>query len=350
MRGGGTMFLMKCMYTYQDIISVENLLASWRGFKNGKTKKKDVQVFERYLMDNILSLHEELSQKTYTHSSYTHFVVADPKRRDIHKALVRDRVVHHALYRALYPYFDQQFIHDSYSCRKLKGTHKAFEQFSKYADHLSCNNTKTVFVLKCDIRKFFASINHEILKEVLAKYIEDKDIQSLLENIIESFYTPSQSKNATYSLFTSMNNKYTLRGLPLGNLTSQRLVNIYMHEFDSFMKQELRVEYYIRYADDFVVLSRDRKYLEEVLVQMEIFLRDKLKLAMHPDKVYIKTYASGVDFLGWVHFPHHRVLRAVTRRRMVAKLKISDIKETKSAYRGMLSHGNTQKLKNTVGL
>jgi RNA-directed DNA polymerase len=139
-------------------------------------------------------------------------------------------------------------------------------------------------------------------------------------------------------------------GLPLGNLTSQLLVNIYMHEFDTFVKQELTVKYYIRYADDFVVLSRDRKYLEEVLVHMETFLREKLKLAMHPDKVYIKTYASGVDFLGWVHFPHHRVLRGVTRRRMVARLTLSDKKEVQNAYRGMLEHGDTYKLKNTVDL
>jgi hypothetical protein len=134
------------------------------------------------------------------------------------------------------------------------------------------------------------------------------------------------------------------KGLPLGNLTSQLLVNIYMNEFDQFVKRKLKVKYYIRYADDFVVLSEDKKYLQTILEKMEEFLENKLKLQMHPDKVYIKTIASGVDFLGWVQFPEHRVLRTSTKRRMLKNVKNNPKPETIQSYLGLLKHGNAYEL------
>jgi hypothetical protein len=137
-------------------------------------------------------------------------------------------------------------------------------------------------------------------------------------------------------------------GLPLGNLTSQLLVNIYMHEFDMFVKQELRVKYYLRYADDFAILSDDRKYLEELLPKMENFLKEKLKLGLHEDKVYIKTYATSVDFLGWVHFPYHRQIRITTKRKVMTKLKGYPKKKTISSYRGLLLNGDTYKVRKKI--
>ena len=139
-------------------------------------------------------------------------------------------------------------------------------------------------------------------------------------------------------------------GLPLGNITSQLLVNVYMHEFDMFVKQELRVKYYLRYADDFAIMSNDRGYLESVLAKMDAFLKEKLKLTLHEDKVYIKAYASGVDFLGWVHFPHHRQIRTTTGRKIIRKLKGYPKPETINSYRGLLGHGNTYRLAKHVGL
>lgn len=138
------------------------------------------------------------------------------------------------------------------------------------------------------------------------------------------------------------------KGLPLGNLTSQLLVNIYMNECDQYMKHKLKVKYYIRYADDFVLLSEDKKYLENVLPSISEFLKGTLKLNLHPDKVFIKTLASGVDFLGWVHFPKHRVLRTATKRRMLKNVKKNAKLESISSYLGMLSHGNAYKLKKAV--
>ena len=134
------------------------------------------------------------------------------------------------------------------------------------------------------------------------------------------------------------------RGLPLGNLTSQLLVNIYMNEFDHFVKRILKVEYYIRYADDFTILSPDKPYLEELLPKIGDYLTEHLRLTIHPDKVFIKNFCSGIDFLGWVHFPHHRVLRRSTKRRIFRKLE-EDLNESHlQSYMGLLNHGNAHKI------
>jgi hypothetical protein len=139
-------------------------------------------------------------------------------------------------------------------------------------------------------------------------------------------------------------------GLPLGNLTSQLLVNIYLNKFDQFVKHQLKTKYYIRYADDFVILSNNQKYLEDLLPRLHTFLDEKLHLKLHENKVYIKTYGSGVDFLGWVHFPHHRQIRTATKRKIIRKMKGYPKKETINSYRGLLSHGDTYRLRNKMGL
>ncbi|MDD5084077.1 MAG: reverse transcriptase domain-containing protein [Candidatus Moranbacteria bacterium] len=161
------------VHIYDDTISLENLLVAWRAFVKGKRNKTDVQMFQYCLSDNILALHDELKNKTYRHGGYHAFKISDPKPRDIHKASVCDRIVHHALYRVLYPFFDKKFIADSYSCRNERGTHKSNSRFQEFARQVSCNNTKTCFVLKCDIKKFFASIDHEILVKILKQHIVD---------------------------------------------------------------------------------------------------------------------------------------------------------------------------------
>ncbi len=304
------------------------MLISWKGFLNGKRKRRDVAKFSIKFTDNILKLHKDLSGKSYKHGLYHAFKINDPKPRDIHKATVHDRIIHHALYRSLYPYFDNKFIYDSYSCRNNKGTHKAINRFRRVYWKVSKNNTKTAWILKCDIRKFFATINHKILKEILAKHIEDEDILWLLQQVIDSFRTKDGVDV----------------GLPLGNITSQLFINVYMNEFDQFVKKKLKVRYYIRYADDFIILSKDKSYLVNIIPKISEYLEKELNLLLHPHKVFIKTLASGVDFLGWIHFPYHRVLRTSTKRRMFKRLKQSHPKESIASYLGLLKHGNTHKL------
>lgn len=182
-------------------------------------------------------------------------------------------------------------------------------------------------MLKCDIKKFFASIDHETLIRILSGYIPDKNILRLLNEVISSFQTKPKT------------------GLPLGNLTSQLLVNIYMNEFDRFMKHKLRVKHYIRYSDDFVVLSESKEWLENLVNPIRAFLSERLKLDLHPDKIFIKTLASGVDFLGWVHFTDHKVLRTVTKRRMLKRVRENPEPVMMSSYLGLLRHGNTNKVR-----
>ncbi len=314
---------------FAEIAAMENLLEAWREFLNGKRGKRDVQEFQVRLMDNILSLHAELVNNAYRHGGYHAFGISDPKPRSIHKASVRDRLLHHAIYRVLYPFFDRTFIADSFSCRDEKGTHAALNRFRKFGWIASKNNTRTCWVLKCDIKKFFANINHKILIDIISRYTADEKLLGLLKNIISSF---SSSRPGI--------------GLPLGNLTSQLFVNIYMNEFDQFIKHHLRAKFYIRYADDFVIFSPNHEWLKIILPEIACFLRERLNLMLHPEKISIKTISSGVDFLGWVHFPDHRVLRTTTKRRMAKRIKRAKKREVIESYRGLLGHGNAQKLKN----
>lgn len=318
-------------HTYDDIISLENLIEAWKEFIRGKRSRKDAHIFQQNLMGNIISLHKELVCKTYQHSPYEAFNISDPKPRNIHKAAVRDRLLHHALYRKLYPFFDKTFIADSYSCRLNKGSHKALNRFRDFAYVEGENHTKTVWVLKCDIRKFFGSIDHSVLKEILKSHIPDEHIRWLLGRIIDSFQPIKDGM-----------------GLPLGNLTSQLLVNIYMNEFDQYVKHRLKAKYYIRYADDFLILNNNREHLAHMRDSVNEFLAEKLKLSLHPDKVFIKTLSSGIDFLGWVHFPHHRVLRTTTKRRMLKNMAHSPISETMASYLGMLEWGNACSLTKAI--
>ncbi len=175
-------------------------------------------------------------------------------------------------------------------------------------------------------------MDQAILLQILQKHLGDRRILNLLAEIIHSFHSTVPGI-----------------GLPLGNLTSQLLVNIYLNEFDQFVKQGLKVKHYLRHTDDFVVLSRDKSYLQNLIPLISRFLTTNLHLTLHPRKVSIQTLASGVDFLGWVHFPDHRVLRRATRRRMFRNFKAkAGESATLQSYLGLLKHGNTHKLSQQV--
>lgn len=325
-------------HTFEELICLDNLLLAWQEFVIGKKYKKDVQCFGHDLFDNILSLHEDLEKGAYRHGGYQSFYVNDPKRRHIHKACVRDRLLHHAVYRILYPFFDKKFISDSYSCRIGKGTHKAINRFRQMAYQVSKNHTRTCWVLKCDIRKFFASIDHQVLIDILREYIADEKIIWLLGNIIGSYKTSP-------TCILPLEKGEERRGLPLGNLTSQLFANIYMNEFDQWVKHKLRIKYYIRYADDFAFLSEEKDYLESLVPVIDNFLKNRLKLSLHPKKIFLKTIASGVDFLGWINFCGHNILRNTTRRRMIRRMANCPTNEILQSYMGLLKYGNTMRVR-----
>lgn len=277
-----------------------------------------------------MRLHEDLVSGTYRHGTYSSFRIADPKPRIIHKACVRDRLLHHAVHRKLYPFFNRLFIADSFACRKGRGLHRAMNRFRRFAWKASKNHTRSCWVLTCDIRKYFASIDHRILIGLLCRWIPERRLRSLLYNIIFSFQTSLG------------------KGIPLGNLTSQLFSNIYLNELDQYIKHKLRYPYYIRYADDFVILDPSRERLYALVPQIRRFIDKKLCLRMHADKIEVRTVASGTDFLGWVHFSHHRVLRTATKHRMLLRIRRHPIEASLQSYLGMLSHGNAQKLSELV--
>ncbi len=315
------------------------MFLSWREFKKGKTKRKDVLEYEFSLEDNLFQLYQELRSKTYKHSKYSSFYVQDPKLRHIHKAEIRDRIVHHLISKYLNQIYDKTFIHDSYSCRINKGTHKAVNRLKAFSLKQSKNNKTNFYCLKCDIKRFFDSIDHDILIKILKQKIRDEDIFNLIKEIIDSFQIIKH------------------KGIPLGNLTSQYFANIYLNELDKFIKHKLKAKYYIRYTDDFVILHTNRDFLEKIINSAERFLRDNLKLFLHPDKIIIRKYHQGMDFLGYVMLPHCRVLRTKTKIRMFKKIKkriedfedgrISEesLNQTIQSYLGVLSHCNGYKLK-----
>jgi len=172
---------------YSEITATQNLFLAWKVFRRGKTKKKDVLHFEWQLEQHIFALHRDLRDKTYCHGTYKGFYITDPKRRHIHKATVRDRVLHHAIYNKLYPLFDPLFIATSFSCRVNKGTHRGVLWLERATRKVSKNYTKLCFVLKCDIRRFFDSVDHNVLIGILNRAIDDAEVVKLLEEIIGSF-------------------------------------------------------------------------------------------------------------------------------------------------------------------
>jgi len=335
------------MKIYRDlfdlIISPESLFSAWDVFKKGKQSKLDVQRFEWNLEENIFKLHRDLKDKIYKHGDYQGFYISDPKQRHIHKAIVRDRVLHHAVFSVLNPIFEPTFISNSFSCRIGKGTHKGIDILDKALKQISSNNFKPCFALKCDIKKFFETIDHKILLNIIRKRIKDANALWLLEEIIESFIS-------RYSIL------FERKGLPIGNLTSQLFANIYLNEFDQFVKHKLRIKNYIRYTDDFIIVADNKRHLGSLIAPLRSFLSGKLALELHPKKVTIRKFHQGIDFLGYIVLPRHRLLRTKTRQRIFRKLKkrveeykmgvISKqtLEQSLQSYLGVLSHANTYKL------
>lgn len=332
--------------------SLQSIARGYNEFRIGKKKKRDVITFQRNLLKNLANLHHLLDTKTYKPGTYSQFYVRDPKLRLIHKATVIDRVVHHIVSTELESIFEPTFYAHSYSCRKNKGTHKGVLALRRLALKESRNNQRTCWALKCDIKKFFASVNHNILFEILQRKIKDQDFLDLLWKIIDSF-----SSDKTI-------NPADKKGIPIGNLTSQFFSNIYMNELDQFIKHTLKVQYYIHYADDFVMLSHSRNYLEGLITPVKQFVNEQLGLELHPQKIVYSKFANGIDFLGYVVFPSHILPRSKTKKRMLRKIK-EKVKEYKTgkitkerlnqtiqSYLGYLTHANTytfkQELENMI--
>lgn len=298
---------------FNKLCSFPNLmLAAHKAAKNKRGKASTID-FIFSLESELFALQRTLTARTWKPGGYRTFRIHDPKERTISAAPFRDRVVHHALCNIIEPVFERGFIFDSYANRVGKGSHRAIERYQQYA-------RKYPFVLKCDIRKFFPSLDHEVLKQEIRRRIWCADTLWLVDAIIDGS-NPQEAVPAHFfpgdDLFTQQERR---RGLPIGNLTSQFWANIYLDRFDHFVKETLRVPGYIRYVDDFVLFARDKEKLHEWRDELQQFL-NRLRIVLHPDKTQIYRCADGVPFLGFQVFPYYRYVRKEKARRYRRFLK-----------------------------
>ena len=288
---------------YEKICSVENLYAAAAMAAKGRRYRDSTADFTFRLEAEINRLKRELENGTYRHGAYRVFVIHDPKERLISAAPFRDRVVHHAVHDVIEPLLDRTFIYDSYACRKTKGTHKAVDRAQSF---LRLNK----FCLHCDVKKYFQSIDHNILKGVLARCIGDAKTLALLDTIIDS---------SAYLADVSAGSR--IAGLPIGNLTSQFFANLYLNELDYYVKVSLGRRYYLRYMDDFLVFGDDRDALEEIKDRIREFLRNKLNVALHEGKSQVFATRRGIKFLGFRIYGDFRRLATGNVKRFKRRLK-----------------------------
>ncbi len=289
---------------YEELCSIENLRLAFKKAKKGKTKKRYVKRFKKDLKENILRLREELLNKTYSPHPLKTFILRDPKTRKINKSVFRDRVIHHALINIIGHLFEDGFIYDSHANQIGKGTLKAVERFDKFKRKVSRNDTRKCFILKADIKHYFEEINHDILMGILKRKIKDENVLWLIKLILNNRMIGGKK----------------IKGMPLGNLTSQYFANVYLNELDQFVKHKLKAKYYIRYVDDFVILHDSKDQLKKWKDEIGIFLKEKLDLELHPNKSQILKLEKGIKFLGFRIFYHHKLLRKSNMKHFERKL------------------------------
>lgn len=305
---------------YPRITSFENLLEAAHRAQKGRRYRDSTLAFNARLEENLHMLRMELLDGSYQPGEYRDFFIEDSKKRLISAAPYRDRVVHHAVMAVIEPLFDRSFIFDTYACRKGKGSHAALLRFRHFlAGHR--------YVLKCDIRKYFQSMDHEILLAKLERRIACPPTMELLRRIVGSRDFNAQNPPAYFpgdDLFAPLVRR---RGIPVGNLTSQFFANLFLNDFDHWLTEELRAGPYVRYVDDFCVFGNDKGALNAVREEIARRLGE-LRLLMHEGKSRIYTHREGIEFLGFRHLPG----QVRVRRENVLRFK-RRMRDLQSEYR-----------------
>lgn len=294
------------------LISFPSLVRAAERARRRKRLREDVQRFEYDLERNLWQLHEELASKSYRPGPYHTFTIYEPKKRLISAAPYRDRVVHHALTDVLERVFEPSFIHDSYACRRFKGTHAAVERAQSFARRFP-------HVLKADIRSFFPSIDHEILLSQIGRKIKDPDVMWLASTIIGAG-NPQEPVLDWFPGDDLMTPTERRRGLPIGNQTSQFFANAYLDPLDHFVREQLRARGYVRYVDDFLVFDHDKKRLGHWRDEIRQFIRG-LRLRLHPRKSEVFPVKDGIPFLGYRVFPQRRIVAKENVRRFRRRVR-----------------------------
>ena len=302
---------------YEKIYSLPNLVAAAKkAFKNKKKTPANVK-FRFNLEKEFLSLYQDLKNETYQPGDYVNFKIYEPKERVISAAPFRDRVVHHALMNIVGPILEKHFIFHTFANRKGKGVHAAIQILKN-----KLQNPEIKFVLKCDLKKYFPSIDLRLLSLKLKKRIKCFKTLNLINKILYKNFDGQKTETEYFDgddLFEPFTRR---RGLPLGNLTSQCLANYYLSDFDHFMKEKLKCRYYMRYVDDFIVLGKTREELTKILSAACGWLENE-RLRLHPFKKRIQKKESGIDFLGYVVYPTHTRVRRRNLLKFVRRYKIS---------------------------
>lgn len=302
---------------YERIISTENLQLADKKAQKGKSDQYGVKVHNRNKAANLLTLQDMLVSKSYSTSEYDIFKVYEPKEREVYRLpYFPDRITHHAIMNILEPVFVSTFTADTYSCIKGRGIHRLQRKLK--ADLKDVDGTR--YCLKFDIRKFYPSIDHDVLKGLLRRKFKDPDLLWLLDEIIDS-----------------------APGLPIGNYLSQYLANFYLTYFDHWMKEEKHVKYYYRYADDIVILSDSKQHLHSLLDQIKVYLHE-LKLEVKDNHQVFPVEARGIDFVGYVFYHTHIRIRKRIKQNFARKLAINPNHQSKASYLGWLGHCNAKNL------
>lgn len=303
---------------YEQIYAIDNLRLADSIARKGKLKQFGVIEHDKNRDANILLLHAMLKNKTYKTSQYTTFTVFEPKERLIFRLpYFPDRITHHAMMNILEPIFMSTFTADTYSSIKGRGIHLALRKLKTAL----CDFDNTTYCLKLDIKKFYPSIDHEILKKLIRRKIKDKDLLWLLDEIIDS---------------TS--------GVPIGNYLSQTLANFYLTYFDHWAKENLHIRYYFRYADDMVILANNKPYLHDILFKIKNYLLTNLKLIVKDNYQIFPVEARGVDFVGYVFGHTHIHLRKSIKQNFARMLVHNKNKQSTASYLGWAKHCNSKHL------
>jgi retron-type reverse transcriptase len=338
-------------HLFEPLCSFANLWAAYAQARRGKRTRPDVAAFDFQLERNLFALERELRDGSYVPGAYRHFYIREPKKRKISAAPFRDRVVHHALCNMIMPIFERRFIHNSFACRVGKGTHAALDRAQHYA-------RRHRYVLQGDIVQFFPSVDHCVLRGLLARRIADARVLALIDQILASGAGVLESEYMVQwfpgdNLLTPLERP---RGLPIGNLTSQFWANVYLHELDTFVTQELRVGAYVRYADDLLVFGDDKATLHMQREQIGAKLAE-LRLLLHDRKTQLYPVDTGIPFLGFRLFPAYRRLkrpnvvrfkrrmRLLFRQYAVGELPMTRVQASVSGWVAHARHGSTHRLR-----
>ena len=299
---------------YDLLTSYENLFFAFQKAAKGKRGNSSVAEFANNEDDLLFALQEELKSKTYRPGAYTSFYIRDPKRRLVSAAPFRDRVVHHALCNVIEPIFERTFIGDSYANRIGKGVHSALDRTHQFSRQYP-------YVLQCDVEQCFPSIDHAVLKKILARKIADVDVLWLCDRILKSGEgVLSEEYKMNYFSDDDLFAVQRPRGLPIGNLTSQFWANVYMNELDQFIKRKLRVKAYVRYVDDFLLFSENKRQLWEWKRGIIKFL-ESLRMTLHVKESSVYPVSTGIPFLGFRQYPTHRLLKSRNGHNFVRRFK-----------------------------